>query len=774
LIHRSRAHLFVTMKLLEEAHEFEGARGAFHMTPCAPSGSTPLACHPRFAQPTLASAPDTFRFLFEHFKKGIYIQIAAGRLARFVPFDNKRYVNNWHSRVDFGSFAFDEKTQRAEHWYANNYLVRYEKPFNQGNNGLEELKDMFRTLCERYPVPDVEFFINKRDFPLLTEDSTEPYAALFGRGAHCAQPAHPSLLCSMVSAPNFCDVAIPTPEDWTRASGRIFSRTKRAQSSVFRDDFPRDWRAKRPCAVFRGSNTGARFGEARVFLCELAATDARVDAKLTSVSTRLQFIDGVLCAPNFEEVDNMTALMGSFLSLNEQAQYRYIIHMPGHVQSYRLGAELATNSTLICLASETKLWFQRELIPWVHYVPLDDVSDLSKCLDWCFSHERECEEIARAARVFYETRLGARGCLDHLYRVLSTYREQMCPSGYGARRYSFQYARDRNDDGRLLLPAPAPLRVVGKFRSYLRIRAAAESEKIAPSPREFAIRAHCINPLVEEIPNFLYTFSPARGERVKGTTLSEYIQSQHFRAPTFRNILKQLTLSLAHARTRCDFTHGAATPGNILLYGAGARTYDYIVETSEGFQVWRAETELYIPIWTNYAAASAAGYRTDVARESDVKTLLDVCAREIERYHPRLGDCLRDLPHDPLDLFHAIDDKRFKVVDGVQRTHFGRTLNKLSMPSNVLSIVKRYYLQRFCQWTENEETADESIGDDITRGWRFMLRCYEGKRMRAKYHVPLNMVISLLTDGTAFALSPDEKKRLYEKARDALAIRHEF
>ena len=51
----------------------------------------------------------------------------------------------------------------SENWYANNCLLRYEYPMNEGDTNVANMFSILKLLCENRDVPDIEFFINRRD-----------------------------------------------------------------------------------------------------------------------------------------------------------------------------------------------------------------------------------------------------------------------------------------------------------------------------------------------------------------------------------------------------------------------------------------------------------------------------------------------------------------------------------------------------------------------------------------------------------------------------------
>ena len=136
--------------------------------------------------------------------------------------------------------------------------MRYEFPLSEGDTGTHHVHDMISELCKNRKVPDIELFINRRDFHLLKTDGTEPYNHMWDDDAkplvsHKYDRYIPILSC--VTGEKFADVAIPTTEDWSRVrsfEGVSFPKT----SDKWDYDFSTFWEERKPIAVFRGSSTG--------------------------------------------------------------------------------------------------------------------------------------------------------------------------------------------------------------------------------------------------------------------------------------------------------------------------------------------------------------------------------------------------------------------------------------------------------------------------------------------------------------------------------------
>jgi hypothetical protein len=136
---------------------------------------------------TTESVDNTFNYIFNKFKKGVFVKIKDNTLDVFLPFNKINYINEWGDRVKEDPRRFksltdfiiycnniqgfkthpDSINKNPWEWYANNCLFRYENPPAESDSDLSNFKDMLETLCKDRKVPDIEFFLNKRDFPLL-------------------------------------------------------------------------------------------------------------------------------------------------------------------------------------------------------------------------------------------------------------------------------------------------------------------------------------------------------------------------------------------------------------------------------------------------------------------------------------------------------------------------------------------------------------------------------------------------------------------------------
>ena len=135
---------------------------------------------------------NTFNYIFHKFKKGIFVKIQDNELKVFLPFSKNGFINEWSSNIDINKTKFFDEIEKintvegrkfnkkyfnrfANSWYANNCLIRYEYPINETDTNNAVFKNFLEELCKNRIVPDIEFFLNRRDFPILKKDNTEPY-----------------------------------------------------------------------------------------------------------------------------------------------------------------------------------------------------------------------------------------------------------------------------------------------------------------------------------------------------------------------------------------------------------------------------------------------------------------------------------------------------------------------------------------------------------------------------------------------------------------------
>lgn len=395
---------------------------------------------------------NTFRYIFNKFKKGIFVKIVDNKLKVFLPFSKANFINEWSDKIkvrngnilDFVKHISDLEKRNfnpkrvnsfTNTWFANNCLVRYEYPLSEGENNVTGIKNMLEELCDNRRIPDIEFFVNRRDFPLITRNGTEAYFHLWGSRnqpvvSHSYEKYIPIL--SMSGNENFGDFLIPTHEDWTRVQsfeGKWFSGSCRS----YNEEFSIPWEDKVPTAVFRGATTGCGVNidtNMRLKISKLSAdqnlnSGNHLDAGITKWNLRprkhvdSQFLQTI-------EINELPFGLVEKLTPYEQSIYKYIINIEGHVSAFRLSFELSMGSVILLVKSEWKIWFSDILKPYVHYVPVKgDLSDIFTQIDWCRAHDEECKQIAMNGKEFYNNYLLKDGIFDFMQKSLIELKKSM-------------------------------------------------------------------------------------------------------------------------------------------------------------------------------------------------------------------------------------------------------------------------------------------------------------------------------------------------------------
>lgn len=557
------------------------------------------------------SITNTFAYIFHKFKKGIYVRIKENKLVTFLPFSKAKFVNEWGNRIhidpkyknaieffrhiyDMEGRPFNERrvNKFTDEWYANNCLLRYEFPLSEGDTGTSHMKNMFEELCEHRKVPDLEFFVNRRDFPLLKRDFTEPYDHMFDSDSfpllsHRYENYAP--IFSSVTKSNFADLPIPTIDDWARVKsieGAYFHKTHTRQ---YHGDFSLPWEERINTAVFRGASTG--YGTTietnpRLKASYLSQSTQNtkdpvplLDAGITDWNLRPRKIKG----QKYLQTIDITKLpfgLVSKLSPEQQTRYKYILHIEGHACAFRLSLELSMGSTILLVQSEYNLWFFHLLKPYEHFVPVKkDLSDLFEQIKWCRMNDDKCKKIAENGRKFFQTYLQKEALFDYLQSLLMETKKKV---GY------FKYPKEKWTDRSIRQEynfvwknCMLPEKCVKKdllFRSRnTEVYDCGNNciVKYGKQKKEELFRDVFVfkQGALEGIDNFVQIRGIDKDggvvqNRHEGMTLLDWLKKD-YNETDFISILLQLALSLFVAQNKSGFVHNDLMPWNVIIQKKG-------------------------------------------------------------------------------------------------------------------------------------------------------------------------------------------------------------
>jgi hypothetical protein len=378
---------------------------------------------------------NTLRYMFYHLRCGIYAMIRGGRLRMLVPFANSLYRNNWpaltfdadsrhqyYHRKELQYAVRERIIQKEEEWWANGHLICNVRSSQVwGEHFMAELRQMLEGLCERYVVADAEFFLNKRDFPHLSQDGQqEPYPFFADTPLEMNAFSSYCPILSFYTSTQHADLPMPLPQDWSGA--REQEQEPAAEVA---------WSDKIATAFFRGSATGVGITPETNQRLRLATLSGEwteqhegvplLDAGITSWNTRDKKAQGE--PVRHIQPDTLSITLQPYVPLAAQRRYRYLLYVDGHCAASRYSQLMRTGSTILKVASQSQaseLWFFPLLEPYRDHVPVQaDLSDLREQIRWCLEHDKECQAIAQRAAELVRKHISTAGILGFLAQTVN-------------------------------------------------------------------------------------------------------------------------------------------------------------------------------------------------------------------------------------------------------------------------------------------------------------------------------------------------------------------
>ena len=410
----------------------------------------------------------TLDYNFNKFKKGLLVVIKDQKLQVYLPFSNVDYKNEFSeylvlegennnmlkhiedlknkknlstkeeelydnliskSRENLLNFARKYKKRYVydrNKWVSNNCIFRNTFPEYEGDKLTSEYKYLLVKLLENRKIPDVIFFLNLRDFPILKKDLTEPYEHIYNSENKKMDKKYIhdfyTPILSRCTTNLHADIPIPTEDDITRISNKIFPdkcKTNYTHESI--KDVETSWNNKIHKAIYMGQATGC--GITIDTNMRLKAADLSIKhpeylkAGITGWNTRLKkYKNNPLQIINPKD---FKFTLSEKISKKKISRYKYQLEIDGHVSPFRLSFDMSYNSLLLIVESKNYMWFSKLLKPYEHYIPIKkDLSDLIQKIKWCQENDSKCEKIAENAKYFFNKYLSKEGIYDYMQKVL--------------------------------------------------------------------------------------------------------------------------------------------------------------------------------------------------------------------------------------------------------------------------------------------------------------------------------------------------------------------
>lgn len=124
--------------------------------------------------------------------------------------------------------------------------------------------------------------------------------------------------------------------------------------------------------------------------------------------------------------DECTGIVATFLSIQEQMKFKFILDMDGGASSFRLKRDLLSGAAIFRVVHKSPLdqneqFFFSDLIPWKHFVPVsfeNMESDLVEKVQWALSHDAEVRKIAAEGATFARSHLREEDAFEQMSTTL--------------------------------------------------------------------------------------------------------------------------------------------------------------------------------------------------------------------------------------------------------------------------------------------------------------------------------------------------------------------
>ena len=269
------------------------------------------------------------------------------------------------------------------------------------DNEKTQTENEYLTLLHDVIIPEGVYILNLTDAVILHNHNEEPFPSVTGKKTVESQfdKSYFIPILSLSGKERYSDIPIPNYDDVQIALG-----IKDIQSN----EFITNWEDKKiHKAIFRGGPAGCGYTvTTNQRLKLITMRSPLIDAKIVSKSATIDS-KAIKFDPKYGlGMMNTGIKPGNFVSMQEQSNYKYIIHVDGNVNAYRLLTTMLTGSLILKVQSEYTSWVEHLIESHVHYIHVNaDLSDLVKQIEWCERNPHLAKKIATAGKKFAEKAL---------------------------------------------------------------------------------------------------------------------------------------------------------------------------------------------------------------------------------------------------------------------------------------------------------------------------------------------------------------------------------
>jgi len=347
---------------------------------------------------------NTLHYIFNKLHHNCYMFCVKDNKAILYKLESNTTAPTFKQAIDKSVSKLDKNTKidESQRKYIKAFVaepVRVMQCIVKKYKSHDELgQNEYMDLLKEMNLPNGVFILNLTDAVILRKDGEEPFQMVTGK--KMMEPefqftSHIPIM-SMSGQKGYRDIPIPNYDDLLF----ILGRRNDLNSSMF----TADWASKTiEKAVFRGGSTGCGYTVETNMRMKLANMESPlIDAAITSKGKTIE-TKSIKFDPKYGigMINSEIKAAPKFLSMVEQSQYKYIIHVDGNVNAYRLLTTMLTGSLILRVMSEYTSWVDHLLVPNVHYIPVKpDLSDLVAKIEWCKSHDLKASKIANAGFEF--------------------------------------------------------------------------------------------------------------------------------------------------------------------------------------------------------------------------------------------------------------------------------------------------------------------------------------------------------------------------------------